>query len=54
VSDEAAEAMLQPQLWGFVRFSGKVGKEGLAPEMDIEKATRKSGQGDVDDLRIEE
>jgi hypothetical protein len=54
VSDEAAEAMLQPELWGFVRFSGKVGKEGLAPEVDIEKATRKGGREDVEDLKIEE
>lgn len=36
VSDEAAEAMLHPDLWGLVRFSLDAGDKGDAPDMDMD------------------
>jgi hypothetical protein len=51
VSDEAAEALLQPGLWGFVRFSGG-GKAGQPEEVRPDKMLKRDK--DVDGLKLEE
>ncbi len=54
VSDEAAEAMLHPDLWGYVRFSGKIGKEGLESALDVEKTMKTETQGTESGMGLEE
>jgi hypothetical protein len=52
VSDEAAEAMLNPGLWGFVRFSGMTGKPGTPQETRLDKVLRRDA--DIEGLKLEE
>ncbi|MGD0093484.1 MAG: hypothetical protein ABSE73_26525, partial [Planctomycetota bacterium] len=52
VSDEAAEAMLHPGLWGYVRFSGATGKAGAPDEPRPDKMFKHDK--DVDGLKLEE
>ncbi|HEY3324298.1 MAG TPA: hypothetical protein VGP72_27855 [Planctomycetota bacterium] len=53
VSDEAAEAMLHPSLWGYVRFSGAAGKAGSTDDLHPDKMLKRSSK-DVDGLKLEE
>jgi len=52
VSDEAAEAMLHPGLWGYVRFSGTAGKAGQPEEVRPDKMLKRDKE--VEGLKLEE
>ena len=52
VSDEAAEALLQPGLWGFVRFSGGGGKAGQPEALRPDSVLKRDKE--VDGLKLEE
>ncbi len=54
VSDEAAEAVLRPDLWGSIRFAGAA--SNTKPSMDAESMTRprKTKGEDAGDLKLEE
>lgn len=54
VADEAAEAMLRPDLWGTVRFSDRTSPKGQ-PELKIEQGVEHKSEMDVpDDLNLDE
>jgi hypothetical protein len=54
VSDEAAEAMLHPDLWGTIRFSSETGPKGQ-PEIDMKKTLEPGADsGSTEDIELEE
>ncbi|MCY3023753.1 MAG: hypothetical protein NTW87_32635 [Planctomycetota bacterium] len=52
VADEAAEALLQPGLWGFVRFSSAAGKAGQPEEARPDSMLKRDAN--VDGLKLED
>jgi hypothetical protein len=51
VSDEAAEAMLHPDLWGIVRFAAGAGRKGQ-PELNMERTLAPGG--DEEEIELED